>query len=67
MPEALIEEVHLAGANNFNKEKFNIKTVDDELRSYIIRKLNNIRKGLVTGAPLVASRRSESWSGRWTR
>ena len=40
-PEALINEVHLDEANNFNKEKFNIRTVYDELYSYIIRKFNN--------------------------
>ena len=49
MPEALIDEIHLDESNNFNMEKFNIKTVDDELYSYIIRNLNNKLRGLVTG------------------
>ena len=49
MPEALINEVHLDETNNFNKDKFNVGTVDDELYSYNIRKLNNTLRGLVTG------------------
>ena len=38
MLEALINEAHLDEANNFNKDKFTIRTADDELYSYIIKK-----------------------------
>ena len=49
MPESIIDEVHSDETNIFDKEKLNPKTIDDELYSYIIRKLNNKLKGLVTG------------------
>ncbi len=49
MPEPIINEVHSDGSNNFDKDKLMLNTIDDELHSYIIRKLNNQLKGLASG------------------
>ena len=41
MPESIINGVHSDGTKNFVNEKLKLNTIDDELHSYIIRKLNN--------------------------
>ncbi len=41
MPESVINEAHSDEANNSDKEKLKLNTIDEELYSYITRKLNN--------------------------
>ena len=49
MPELIIDEVHSDETNNFAQDKLKLMTTDDELYSYIIRKLNNKLKGVAIG------------------